>query len=51
MFTVAGPLASDAKLSKNMKMAVLNDFMVGAHVTVKRHSTRKGQVIVSLVAK
>jgi hypothetical protein len=34
-----------------MKMADLNDFMVGERVTVKRHSTSKGHVIDSLVAK
>ena len=51
IFTVAGPLAPDAKLTKNMKPAGLNDFMVGERVTVKWHSTPQGHVIDRLAAK
>ena len=51
MFTVAGPLASDAKLSKKMKTADLDDFMVGERVTVRWHSTSSGHVIDGLAAR
>ena len=51
MFTVAGPLAPDAELSKNMKTADLGDFMVGERVTVRWHSTPVGHVIDRLVAR
>jgi hypothetical protein len=51
IFTVGGPLAPGAKMSKNMKKADLNDFMVGERVTVKWHSTPQGHVIDRLVAK
>jgi hypothetical protein len=51
MFTVAGPLAEDAKLSKNNQMASLSDFMVGESVSVKWHSTPEGHVIDRLVSK
>jgi hypothetical protein len=51
IFTVAGPLAPDAKLTKNMQPVSLNDFMVGERVTVKWHSTPQGHVIDRLAAK
>jgi len=51
MFTVAGPLAPDAKLTKNMKTVSLNDFTVGERVAVKWHSTPQGHVIDGLAAK
>ena len=51
IFTVGGPLAPDAKLTKNMKKVSLNDFMVGERVTVRWHSTPQGHVIDRLVAK
>ena len=51
IFTVGGPLAPDAKLTKNMKKAALNDFMVGERVTVRWHSTPQGHVIDRLAAK
>lgn len=51
MFTVGGPLAEDAKLTKNMQSADLNDFMVGERVTVKWHSTPAGHVIDRLVSR
>jgi hypothetical protein len=51
MFTVGGPLAGDAKLTKDMQPADLNDFMVGERVTVKWHSTPAGHVIDQLAAR
>ena len=51
IFTVGGPLAPDAKLRKDNKMATLNDFKVGERVTVNWHSTPQGHVIDRLVAK
>jgi hypothetical protein len=51
MFTVGGPLAANAKLTKDNKMASLNDFKVGERVAVKWHSTPQGHVIDRLVAK
>ena len=51
IFTVGGPLAANAKLSKNNQMASLNDFKVGERVAVRWHGTPQGQVIDRLVAK
>lgn len=51
IFTVGGPLAANAKLSKNNKMVSLNDFKVGERVAVKWHSTPQGHVIDRLVSK
>jgi hypothetical protein len=45
MFTVAGPLAADAKLTRANKPAMLKDFKVGEKVSVTFHSTDKGHVI------
>ena len=45
MFTVGGPLASDAKLFKEGEPALLADFVVGETVTVIFHSTDQGHVI------
>ena len=51
IFTVGGPLAPDAMLSKNMKKTNLKSFMVGERVAVKWHSTPQGHVIDRLAAK
>jgi hypothetical protein len=51
IFTVGGPLAANAKLSKGNKMVTLNDFKVGERVTVKWHSTPQGHAIDRLIAK
>jgi hypothetical protein len=51
LFTVGGPLAADAALSKNNQTASLDDFKVGEQVTVKWHSTSEGHVIDRLVSK
>ena len=51
IFTVGGPLAANAKLSKNNEMVSLNDFKVGERVAVKWHSTPQGHVIDRLVAR
>jgi hypothetical protein len=45
MFTVAGPLAPDAKLTRDNQPAELKDFNVGEKVTVIFHSSDKGHVI------
>ena len=45
MFTVAGPLAPDARLTKADKPATLKDFKVGERVTVIFHSNDQGHVI------
>ena len=45
MFTVGGPLASDANLTKGNQPAMLQDFNVGEKVTVIFHSTDQGHVI------
>jgi len=49
MFTVGGPLASDAKLTKGNRPALLSDFKVGEEVTVIFHSTDQGHVIDRLI--
>ena len=51
MFTVAGPLAANAKLAKNNRMVGLGEFKVGERVAVKWHSTAEGHVIDRLVSK
>jgi hypothetical protein len=45
IFTVAGPLASDARLTRDNQPAELKDFNIGETVTVIFHSTDKGHVI------
>jgi hypothetical protein len=49
MFTVGGPLASDAKLTKAGQSAKLSDFSVNEKVTVIFHSTDQGHVIDRLI--
>ncbi|UCD80930.1 MAG: hypothetical protein JSW26_05740 [Desulfobacterales bacterium] len=51
MFTVAGPLAADAKLIKDNQRVGLDDFKIGERVTVKWHSTPQGHIIDRLVLK
>jgi hypothetical protein len=51
MFTVGGPLASDARVIKDGQTAGLDDFKVGERVTVKWHSTPQGHVIDRLASK
>jgi len=51
MFTVAGPLASDAKLIKKGREAQLSDFQTGERATVTFHSNRKGHVIDSMMVR
>ena len=45
MFTVGGPLASDAKLTQNGQPAKLRDYSVNEQVTVIFHSTDQGHLI------
>jgi len=45
MFTVAGPLAADAKLMKKGRQAQLSDFQTGEDAMVTFHSNMKGHVI------
>lgn len=45
MFTVGGPLAPDAKLTKAGQPVRLSDFSVNEKVTVIFHSTDQGHVI------
>ena len=45
MFTVGGPLSSDAVLKKGGQPASLGDFAVGEQVTVRWTSTDKGHII------
>jgi hypothetical protein len=49
MFTVAGPLAADARLTKANKPATLKDYNVGERVTVIFHSNDQGHVIDRLI--
>lgn len=51
MFTVAGPLAGDAKVMKNGRNAELSDFQVGEKATVTFHSNPQGHVIDSLMGR
>lgn len=50
-FTVAGPLASDAKIMKNGRSAELSDFQTGDKATVIFHSDMEGHVIDSLTSR
>jgi hypothetical protein len=45
MFTVGGPLAPDAKLTRSGQPATLSDFSVNEQVTVIFHSTDQGHKI------
>ena len=45
MFTVAGPLSSEAILKKGGQCVGLTDFVVGDQVTVKWRGTDKGHII------
>ena len=51
IFTVAGPLAPDAKLEKGGKAAQMKDFKEGESVTVKWKAVQDGHLILSLSAK
>jgi hypothetical protein len=51
MFTVGGPLAPKAKLTKHGKPAKLGEFKQGDQVSVGFKSTAQGPVIQSLSAK
>ena len=48
LFTVGGPLASDAELIKESGSANLEDFKVGDRVTVKWKTIDTGHLILSL---
>jgi len=50
-FTVAGPLASDAKIMKNGRSAELSDFQTGDKATVTFHSGMQGHVIDALTSR
>ena len=45
MFTVAGPLSSEAILKRGGQCVGLTDFVVGDQVTVKWKATDKGHII------
>ena len=45
MFTVAGPLSSEAILKRGERRAGLTDFVVGDEVTVKWKATDSGHII------
>lgn len=51
MFTVAGPLSSEAVLKRGERVVGLTDFVVGDEVTVKWRATEKGHVIEMLKGK
>jgi hypothetical protein len=51
MFTVAGPLAPKAELTKGGKPAQLKDFKEGENVTVKWKTAPEGHLILMLTAK
>ena len=44
-FTIAGPLALDARLTRNGQSALLKDFNKGETVDVRWHSIKNGHVI------
>ena len=48
-FTVAGPLAPNAKLFKKSRFARLEDFKIGKSVDVQWHRTAEGHVIDKLI--
>ena len=48
MFTVGGPLATDAVVKKGKNRAELNDFKIGDSVIVKWKVTEKGHLILFL---
>jgi hypothetical protein len=51
MFTVGGPLDSNATLTKHGRSVSLKDFKVGETVKVKWRSTPEGHVIEALSAR
>ena len=51
MFTVGGPLSSEAILKKGAQCVGLTDFVVGDEVTVKWRATDKGHIIEMLKTK
>jgi hypothetical protein len=51
MFTVGGPLDSNATLTKDGKSVSLQDFKVGERVKVRWRSTPEGHVIEALSAR
>ena len=51
MFTVGGPLSSNAVLKKRGRLAKLADFLVGEVVTVRWKATEKGHIIEGLEGK
>ena len=51
LFTVAGPLSSEAILRKSGRPATLTDFVIGDQVTVKWRATDKGHIIEMLEAR
>ena len=51
LFTVGGPLTSDAVLKRHGQSAGLADFQVGDRVTVRWKATEEGHVILLLKAK
>jgi hypothetical protein len=51
IFTVAGPIAPEAKLEKGGKAAQLKDFKEGESVTVKWKAVQDGHLILRLAAK
>ncbi|MCK4391182.1 MAG: hypothetical protein KAV83_13200 [Desulfobacterales bacterium] len=51
MFTVGGPLSSEAILKKGEQYVGLTDFVVGDQVTVKWKATDTGHIIIFLKAR
>jgi hypothetical protein len=51
MFTVGGPLAPDAILTKGGKKAALEDFSPGDRVSVKWKTTERGHLILKMKSK
>ncbi len=51
IFTVAGPLATDATLKKGSRDVTLKDFHEGEWVTVKWQPTESGHLIKGLIGK
>jgi len=50
-FTVAGPLAPDARLIRQSRSVRLNDFKPGERVRVKWRHTDKGHLILELATR
>ncbi len=51
VFTVAGPLASNALLRKDHRNVTLKDFHKGESVSVKWQYTKEGHLIKALIAR